>query len=193
MRPQMLVALRHLYAPEVMPFFLKVLKTYEFELSPIRLFAFAGYLFLSNKEEVQNLPPILEKGPQFKERLEMNFKNFEQAMAAAEECDENIACWTGKLKDKDKLIVRKAANAIARFGRGDEKAIAGLVEHLGHPDLEVRNEVLSALDYAAVKGSKLAVDKIDELAKKEEGRSIWNNFKREALPTRSRLEIRAGE
>jgi HEAT repeat protein len=191
-RPQLLVAVRHLYASEVMPWFLHVLKTYEFELSPIRLFSFIGYAMLANKAEMQELNVFLEKGPQFKQRMGMNFKGYEMVMASAAECDENIECWVGKLKHKENIVVRKAANTIARFGRGNEAAIAGLVAHLQHRDLEVRNEVLGALDYIAVKGSKVAVDKINEMEDKEAGRSIWNNFKREALPTRSRLIIRAG-
>ncbi|MBN1654199.1 MAG: hypothetical protein JXA30_10515 [Deltaproteobacteria bacterium] len=190
--PQLLVAMRHLYADEVMPFFFNVLKTYEFELSPIRLFAFAGYAFLANKKEIQDLKPFLEKGPVFKERVEMNFPHHEAIIKKTEECDENIDCWIENLRNPDVLIVRKAANAIARFGRGNEKAIDGLIEHLAHSDLEVRNEILGAIDFIAVKGSKLAVDKIDDLEVREDGRSIWNNFKREALPTRSRLIIRAG-
>ena len=47
-------------------------------------------------------------------------------------------------------------------------------------------------DAIATKGSKLAVDKISELQTVEGGRSIWNNFQREALPARSRLMQRAG-
>jgi hypothetical protein len=42
----------------------------------------------------------------------------------------------------------------------------------------------------AVKGSDVAVKRIDELETTEGGRSIWNNFKREALPARSRLKSR---
>jgi hypothetical protein len=175
-----------------MPFFLNVLKTYKYELSPIRLFSFVGYALLANKTEMENLKPFLEKGPQFKQRLGINFKGYEKVMAAAAECDEDIACWSGKLKSKDKIVVRKAANTLARFGRGNDKAIEGLAAHLAHHDLEVRNEILGAIDYVAVNGSKTAVDTINKLEEKESGRSIWNNFKREALPTRSRLIIRSG-
>ena len=46
------------------------------------------------------------------------------------------------------------------------------------------------MDAIAINGSDLAVKKIDELEAVEAGRSIWNNFKREALPTRSRLQTR---
>ena len=123
----------------------------------------------------------------------MNFEGYEKIMAAAAECDENISCWNGKLEAPENIVVRKAANTLARFGRGNDAAIKALAGHLGHRDLEVRNEILGALDYIAVKGSQFAIDRIDELEQKESGRSIWNNFKREALPTRSRLVLRMGE
>jgi hypothetical protein len=88
-------------------------------------------------------------------------------------------------------VLRKAASMISRYGRGNDKAIHALVGLFSHRDLEVRNEALGAVDSIADKGSKEAVDKIDELETVEGGRSIWNNFKREALPTRSRLQLRS--
>ena len=82
-------------------------------------------------------------------------------------------------------------NATLQRLMGNEAAIKGLVELFGHSDLEVRNEALSAVDAIAVNGSEIAVKKINDLEAAEAGRSIWNNFKREALPTRSRLQTRA--
>ena len=88
------------------------------------------------------------------------------------------------------MVLRKAASMLARLGRGNKKAIAGLLPLFEHSDLEVRNEALGAVDFIAVDGSKEAVDKISDLEAKEGGRSIWNNFQREALPARSRLMLR---
>jgi len=186
MRPQLLVAIRHLYAPEVMPFLLDLAKKPEDELPEIRLHAFGGYAMLANKAESAALKPIIDKEEDWKVQM----SEYLPVLATATECDENIECWIGKLKAKDKVIVRKAANMLARFGRGNDKAIAGLTEALGHQDLEARVEILSALDFVAIKGSKAAVEKIDQLEATEDGRSIWNNFKREALPVRSRLLLR---
>lgn len=186
MRPQMLVAIRHLYAPDVMPFLLDLAKKPEDELPEIRLHAFGGYAMLANKAESAALKPIIAKEEDWKTQMEQ----YSPVLAAAAECDESIDCWIGKLKDKDKVIVRKAANMLARFGRDNAKAIAGLAERLDHPDLEARVEILSALDFIATKGSAVAVERIDHLEATEDGRSIWNNFKREALPIRSRLLLR---
>jgi HEAT repeat protein len=187
-RPQLLVALRHMYADEVMPLLLSVAKTTETELPPVQMYGFASYALLANAGEAKNLGPILDREELIRDQL----KDYRVAMKVAAECDRLLPCWAGKLKDKDKIVVRKSANMLARYGRGDEAAINALVELLGHSDLEVRNEALSAIDAMAIKGSDAAVKKIDALQATESGRSIWSNFSREALPTRSRLQLRAG-
>jgi HEAT repeat protein len=187
-RPQLLVAMRHLYAPELMPFFLNTAKTKlkDFGSDAARLYAFQGYALLANKSEMAQAKLIYDKDDLLKAQLADHAVLF----AAAAACDSSAECWTGKLKDNDKLVLRKASSMLARYGRGDDKAIHALVQLFSHRDLEVRNEALGAVDAIAVKGSKEAVDKIDELETVEGGRSIWNNFKREALPTRSRLQLR---
>jgi HEAT repeat protein len=189
-RPQLLVAMRHMYAPELLPFLMNVAKTKvnEYGADGARLYAFQSYALLANKTEMAALKALFDKEPLYKEQLPDHVPLF----TVAGECDANTDCWTGKLKSTDKVVLRKAASSLARFGRGNDKAISALVQLFSHRDLEVRNEALSAVDAMAVKGSKEAVQKIDELETVEGGRSIWNNFKREALPTRSRLQLRAG-
>ncbi|MDD9941678.1 MAG: hypothetical protein OXU20_11600 [Myxococcales bacterium] len=187
-RPQLLVAARHLYADEVMPFLYSVAKTTEKELPPVQMYGYVSYAMLADAEESAKLKPIFDK----EEMLRPHLKEMEVAIAAAKACDRKVECWVGKLGDKEKVVLRKAANMLARFGRGNQEAIAGLVKLFAHSDLEVRNEALYAVDYMATKGSQAAVDKIEEIEAREGGRSSWNNFKREALPTRSRLLLRAG-
>jgi HEAT repeat protein len=188
-RPQLLVAMRHMYAAELMPFLFNVAKTKvtEYGGDAARLYAFQSYALLANKAEMAQAKALFDKDALFKEQLSDHLPLF----AAANACDASVDCWTSKLKDNDKVVLRKASSTLARFGRGNDKAIHALVALFAHRDLEVRNEALSAVDSMAEKGSKEAVDKIDELEAVEGGRSIWNNFKREALPTRSRLQLRA--
>lgn len=187
-RPQLLVAMRHLYASEIMPFLFSVAKTTEKELPPVQMYGYVSYAMLANKEESKGLKPIFDR----EEMLQPHLKDMDAAIKAAQECDEKVSCWVGKLNDQDKVVLRKAANMLARYGLGNQEAIAGLVKLFGHSDLEVRNEALYAVDHMATKGSPAAVEKIEELEVVEGGRSTWNNFKREALPTRSRLLLRAG-
>ena len=186
-KPQMLVAMRHLYADELMPFFLSVAQNRKQDQLAVRLYGFVSYTMLANREEAAELKPILAKA----EALQPHLKDYPPAIAAAEECDQDVACWVSKLNSEDTVIVRKAANMLARLARGDGQAIAPLVELFGHRELEVRNEALFAADYMAVEGSRDAVEKIDNLETAESGRSIWNNFKREALPIRARLRARS--
>ena len=187
-RPQLLVAIRHLYADEAMPLLYDVAKTTETELPPVQMYGYVSYAMLANKQESTRLRPIFDK----EEMLQPNLKDMDAAIKAAGECDTKVDCWVGKLSDSDKIVLRKAANMLARYARGNKEAIAGLVKLFGHSDLEVRNEALYAVDYMATDGSKAAVEKIEELEAVEGGRSSWNNFKREALPARSRLLLRAG-
>ena len=187
-RPQLLVGFRHMYANEVMPVLLKVAQTHEEELPPVQMYGWLSYCLLANKSESKALQPILDKEELIRPQLE----EYKAAIAAADQCDDKVECWVGKLKDSNKIVVRKAANMLARYGRGNDAAIQALVDQFANNDLEVRNEALAAVDYLAVKGSDLAVKRIDELEETEGGRSIWNNFKREALPARSRLKARTG-
>lgn len=187
-KPQLLVNIRHLYASESMPFLQKVATTDERDFPPVQIYGFVSYIMLANKAESKRVKSVMDK-----EHLKGSLKDYGPAIAAAEACDEDTACWIGKLKDKDTVVLRKAANMLARYGRGDEKAIAALLPLFGHKDLEVRNEALYAVDYIATAGSKAAVEKIDAVEAAEDGRSSWNNFKREALPTRSRLKLRGAK
>jgi HEAT repeat protein len=189
-KPQLLVAMRHLYAPELLPFFINTAKTKgkEYGADAARLYAFQGYALLANKDEMAALKAVYDKDALFKEQV----NDHEPLFEAANKCDSNVDCWGGKLKDENKVVLRKASSMLARYGRGNQKAITGLIALFAHLDLEVRNEALSAVDAMATNGSKEAVAKIDELETQEGGRSIWNNFKREALPARSRLQLRKG-
>jgi HEAT repeat protein len=189
-RPQLLVGLRHLYANEVMPLLLKVAQTPEPELPPVQMYGWLSYELLANKAESAPLQGILDKDKD--DQIKTQLADYGAALKATEQCDDKVDCWLGKLKDPNKVVVRKAANMLARFGAGNEAAIAGLVEQFGNSDLEVRNEALYAVDFLAVKGSAAAVKRIDDLEQSEGGRSIWNNFKREALPARSRMKARMG-
>jgi HEAT repeat protein len=189
-KPQLLVAMRHMYAPELLTFFLNTAKTKgkEYGADAARLYAFQGYAMLGNKDEMATLKGIYDKDALFKEQL----ADHEPLFEAASKCDASVDCWADKLKSDNKVLLRKASSMLARYGRGNQKAITGLIALFGHRDLEVRNEALSAVDAMATNGSKEAIAKIDELEASEGGRSIWNNFKREALPARSRLQLRKG-
>jgi HEAT repeat protein len=102
-----------------------------------------------------------------------------------------LACWIKRLDDKDENVARKATYMLARLGRGKDEAVNALVAKIDDPRELVRGDVLSALDFVAIKGSSAGVQKIDQVRRAEDGRAIWNHVKERALSTQARLVGRA--
>ena len=123
-----------------------------------------------------------------------NFKSFADDIQVAynvtKTCGEKLDCYIGKLGDKNPRMARKAAAMVGALGLGNDKAVSALVPVLGHDKFDVRIAAAQAIDVAAVKGSKAAVDKLNQLEEKEEGKSIWKQFQGVALPLRARLSVR---
>ena len=190
-KPQLLVAIQHLYDGEALPFLLAEAR--DGDLHPdVRVQAVNGYGLLATRSEAGELRSLIEREPRSEDGgYRENFAAIAPALDAAAACDRDVACWIGKLADRDNIVVRKAATMLGRFGRGNARAIEALVERFGHMDLEVRLSALSALDHIAVSGSAAAVAKIEHLHETEDGQSIWSHFSREALTVQARLRIRA--
>ncbi|MEM9068793.1 MAG: HEAT repeat domain-containing protein [Myxococcota bacterium] len=190
-KAQLIAAMRSLYDPGYLPFFLEQGKDTD-QQPPVRLEAITAYALLANKTEVAELTGWLggaEDDPYY-----TNFQqSTEKAIAVANECDADVSCYIGKLSDADKDVVRKAAFMLGRLGRGNEQVITALVDRLNHSEVEVRLSAVAALDRVATAGSQAAIDKIEELRRIEEGRAIWNAFSREALPIEARLRARMGD
>jgi HEAT repeat protein len=190
-KPQLLAAMRMMYDAELLPFFLE--QGGDSDLHPqVRIEAVKAYALLANESDAGALRSMIQREPASEDGgYKENFQQNEPLLALAGECNEDISCWIGKLGDSDKEKVKKAAYMLGRYGSGNDEAINALVGLLDHNELEVRLAALSSLDRIATSGSQAAVDKIEELRETEEGRSIWNNFSREALPTQARLRNRS--
>jgi hypothetical protein len=190
-KPQLLAAMRHTYDPELMSFFIE--QGGNQEVHPqIRLEAVMAYALLANAADVAAMRALIAREPASEDGgYKENFQQNDPLLAAATQCNDQIPCWIQKLGDSNKDMVKKAAYMLGRYGRGNAEAIAALTGKLDHAEIEVRLAALSALDRIAVSGANDAVAKIEELRETEEGRSIWNNFSREALPVQARLRNRA--
>ena len=188
-RMQVLRAVQHMYDGGSQGWLLGIAKKRDEELPDIQIIAMNSYALLANKAEAAKAQAAInaDSGP-----YKVTFEKQNNALiAAANECDEDLSCWAKKLAGKDEEVARKAAYMLGRLGRGNATAIDALVGQLDHKKEMVRGDVLSALDFAAVNGSKSGADKIDEIKKKEEGRAIWNHIKPRALATQSKLRQRA--
>jgi HEAT repeat protein len=188
-RMQLLRAMQHLYDPGLQSFLLGVAKAPEEELPDIRVIALNAYSMLANKAEAVEAQKLIagDDSP-YKANFEQQNKALLEAAVA---CDQDIACWTKKLDDKDVNVARKAAYMLARLGRGKPEVIATLTSKIDEPREEVRGDVLYALDFVAVNGAPEAVTKIAELEKVEKGRAIWSHVGDLAMTTAAHLAARS--
>lgn len=191
-RAQLIAAMRHLYDAAMLTFFLDQAKDHD-QHPQVRLEAVTAYAMLANKNEARALRAFIASEPASEDGgYRENFALNEPVLAAADACDEAIPCWLGKLADPDKQIVTKATYMLARFGADNAQVIAALVGKLEDREIEVRLAAVAALDHVATHGDQAAIDKIEQLRDAEEGRAVWNQFSKEALPTQARLRARLG-
>ncbi|MFM2421265.1 MAG: hypothetical protein RL385_5988, partial [Pseudomonadota bacterium] len=188
-RMQLLRAIQHIFDSGTLPFFLTVAKAPEEELPDIRVIALNAHALLANKAEAAAANALIaaDNSP-FKPTFEAQNRAM---LTAASACDQDLACWIKRLDDKDENVARKATYMLARLGRGKDEAVNALVAKIDDPRELVRGDVLSALDFVAIKGSSAGVQKIDQVRRAEDGRAIWNHVKERALSTQARLVGRA--
>ena len=195
-KAQLVAAMRSLYDGEYIPFFRQQAAIPD--LHPVvRLAAVTAVAMLANKAEAEALKTWIgtldREGDNNDDPYFQQFQQgTEKAIAEAIECDNAIPCYIEKLGDSDTDVAQKAAFMLGRLGRGNADVISALASRLNHPDVAVRLSMVAALDRVATEGSPEAVAMIDELRDTEEGRSVWTNFSREALPIQARLRARAG-
>ncbi len=197
---QVLAAMQRLYDPGSLEFFKRIYEDRDVS-GPLRLEAATGFVRIANKSELEGFSAWLARQPEG-ERL-----SFEHAIGprieVANECDEDIACYRGKLGEQVRqgenaqeerarrmFVIEKAAFMISRLGRGDAESLTTLIELLGDNDINIRMLALRTIDRIATGGSPEAVARIGELVERGEGTSIGNRFKIEALPTQARLATR---
>jgi len=189
-RAQLLANMRQTYDPAYLDFYMG--EAQKADLHPaVRIEAVKAFALLADKERAEELQQWIE-GLSDDDGYKTSFQNeTAKAIEVAIACDEDISCYVGKLDDAEKEVARKAAFMLGRLGGGNQQVIDALVGKLGHNEIEVRLSVVHALDEVAEDGSEAAVEKIEELRETEEGRAIWTQFAREALPIEARLRARA--
>lgn len=85
-------------------------------------------------------------------------------LVAAKECAATVACWVGKLKDKDAKVRDRAAYELGRLG--DKSAAAPLLAAIKDSNLETRYAIIWALRKV---GSKDQVDALKAISASEKG------------------------
>lgn len=192
-RAQLSAGLARLMDPSIMPFLLDNAKRPEDELPDIRVLSFGGFALFANAAEAAQARELIGREPGPEEGgFKTNFMEYDVALQTATECNEDVACYVRKLDDANKMVVRKAAFMIARYGRGNAEALTALIAKIDHREREVREDVLYAVDFLIDGANQAALDKIAAVQRAEEGRSSWEQMKVLALTTAGRLRLRAG-
>ncbi len=187
---QLVAAARRLGDPGLAPFLLRVAREGD-RPTEVRLLAAESWALLAATNEKRAFRQLVRDRD-----IGSQLETLRPLLDEAERCSE-LECWVQAFQEHarspvDVPLAEKAATRIGQLGRGDARAVSALVAQLGHRDIEVRLAALRALDWIAVRGSRAAVQRIEELHQQEEGRAIWTQFAREAIPIRARLIARGG-
>jgi HEAT repeat protein len=193
LRGQLLAVIAHTYDEQMMPFVYE--QAADKKANPeLRLIAVQHYALLANKAQAASLSQLIaSEQPSEEGGYREKFQEYKPLLDLAEECDTSVDCWISKAGSSDITKARKGAYMLGRYASDNPKAVDALVGQLGSEDLGVRLAALMALDRIAVDGSPPAVAKIDDLRTREEGQSVWTQFRGEALPIQARLRSRAGD
>jgi hypothetical protein len=187
-RLQLLAAARRLGDPELAPFLREIAEDGDAEVS-VRLVAATDWALLTTDDDQRTLER-LGRGDR---TIAAQLRELRSILAESERCSD-LPCWVQAFREHarsaDVELAEKAAIRIGQLGRRDARAISALTAQLDHRDLRVRLAALRALDWIAVDGSRAAVQRLNELREQEEGRAIWTQFAKEAIPVQGRLIAR---
>lgn len=193
MRGQLLVAFRHLYDARALQLFARVAQDADEDVQN-RGLAFQGLVYLGGADALATAQQVIAAEERRGDDAIMtsSFRELLPILELTRSCTD-VACWTGKLTDRDARVVRKATHMLVTLGGTQaSSAVEGLVRNLGHNNEEARVDILYAIDALSPQGNPAAVTRIDELEHQEEGRAIWEHTKPLMLQTRARLAARAG-
>ncbi len=190
MRSQLLAASMHTYDPGLLDFLHGIAADRD-GLPDFRVVAARSYAFLASHDDVARLRTVINGEPEGGQIRQM-FEETNPALDTADECNDNLECYIGKLADENPMVVRKAAYMIARYGRGNAAALTALIGQIDNRDVSARGDILYAIDWVATHGSPEAVAEIDHLREAEEGRSSWTQIESVAMAVRARLQARSG-
>ncbi len=190
MRSQLLAASMHTYDAGLLDFLHGVAAERD-GLPDFRVVAARSYAFLAAQADVARLRTVINAEPEGGQIRQM-FEEMNPALDLAEQCNDNVQCYVGKLTDANPMVVRKAAYMIARYGRGNAAALTALIDQIDNRDVSARGDVLYAIDWVATHGSAEAVAEIDRIREAEEGRSSWTQIEAVAMAVRARLQARSG-
>ncbi len=102
--------------------------------------------------------------------LEADVTRIRAKSEVSEECDQNVACWVGKLEQAN--LGGQAADRLGLLAmQGNEEARTALMAKVDHQDLEVRRAILENVARAHPQGCDPCIARLEAVVVAEEGRT----------------------
>jgi HEAT repeat protein len=116
-----------------------------------------------------------------------------QVAGVARDCnDGDLACYQGKLGDREKAVVRKAAYMIAWTGSENAAARQALLQRADNPDPLARRSINIAIDTLSPHGCPECITRLDTIISAEQGQESRSLMNLEQEMLIARLRARAG-
>lgn len=116
-----------------------------------------------------------------------------QVAGVARDCnDGDLACYQGKLGDREKAVVRKAAYMIAWTGSENAAARQALLQRADNPDPLARRSINIAIDTLSPHGCPECITRLDSIITAEQGQESRSLMNLEQEMLIARLRARAG-
>jgi len=160
------------------------------EYATVRVSAVTTYAMLANKAEAAQLRALIDAEPPLNRGGGQEaFKRIaDPLLAAATACDQDLACWRGKLTDSNPDVIRKAEVMLGRFGMGDAASITALLPMLDHARPDVRVPALYALDHLVTTPNQAVIDKLQTASERDD--EVSRSLQSETLRILSRIRNR---
>lgn len=159
------------------------------EYAGVRIAALTTFAMLANRAEAAQLKAVIDSEPTIEnDGLKEQLTPALPLVTVATACDQDIACWRGKLSDSSPLVVRKAALMLGRYGSGNAQAVEALIPLLDHAQIDVRFSALYALDHIASARNEAVITKLEQLSERED--PVSRQMQSETLRILSRIRTR---
>lgn len=143
-----------------------------------------------------DLEALLRESPDSQREIgqvQRQLETIRSVASVARECEDgDLACYTGKLGDRESAVVRKAAYMIAwTAGANAAAARTALLAKADHPDPLVRRSIHTALDSLSPSGCPECVTRLEAVIAAERGQESKSLMHLEAQMLMARMRSRS--
>ncbi|MEZ4393290.1 MAG: hypothetical protein R3A48_19570 [Polyangiales bacterium] len=163
--------------------------------SAVRHDSFAQFEQLATQAQT-DLDALLAENPDAASEIQgivRQLATIRSVASVAHDCnDGDLACYQGKLGDRERAVVRKAAYMIAWTGGDNAGARQALLQRADNPDPLARRSINLAIDALSPHGCPECITRLDAIVAAERGQESRSLMNLEQEMLIARLRARAG-